>query len=180
MMSGGAVCWKSQRQLVVALSTTEAEYIAAAECSKQAAWMRGFLFDVFYPLDVPLPFSVDNTSAIFTATGEGVKSRSKHIDRRHHYIRDMVQSNHIVVKYVPTDLMLADHLTKPLASSQFQHALELNNLRRKVLEHGGMLAYDVSCILFPICFINIFILCVPFYCLYFCYICFHDSGLSLP
>lgn len=128
MISGGAACWKSQQQSVVALSTTEAEYIAAAECSKHTSWVRSFLFDIFHPVETPIPFHVDNTSAIFTATGEGIKSRSKHIDRRHHFIRDMVQLNLIQVKHVPTELMLADHLTKPLALAQFKAALSLNNL----------------------------------------------------
>lgn len=129
ILCGGAVCWKSQRQSVVALSTTEAEYIAAAECYKHTAWVRSFMFDIFQPLESPTLFYVDNTSAIFTATGEGIKSRSKHIDRRHHYIRDMVQSNQVDIQHVPTEKMLADYLTKPLPPSDFSNALVLNNMK---------------------------------------------------
>lgn len=129
MMSGGAVCWKSQRQSVVALSTTEAEYISSAEASKHISWVRSFMFDIFHQLEGPTTFNIDNTSAIFTATGEGIKSRSKHIDRRHHHIRDMFQSNQISIYHVSTDKMLADYLTKPLGATDFSTAIQLNNMK---------------------------------------------------
>lgn len=126
MMSQGAVCWKSQCQSVVALSTTE------AECSKYAVWVRSLMFDVFLPLKSRNPFSIDNTLAIFTETGEGIKTRSKNIDCLCHYFCDMVQSNQIERNHVSTDKMLADYLTKPLVLSSFSVALLLNNMQEKV------------------------------------------------
>lgn len=81
-----------------------------------------------HQLEKPTPFYIDNTSAIFTATGDGIKSKSKHVDRRFHYIRDLIQSNQLVIHHIPSEEMLADHLTKPLGPQAIQHALELNNM----------------------------------------------------
>lgn len=72
--------------------------------------------------------NVDNTLAIANATNEGIKSRSKHIDRRYHFIREMVEDGQITVKQVSTDEMLADHLTKPLSLQSLPHALSINNV----------------------------------------------------
>lgn len=80
VVADGAVSWKSQRQPIVALSTSEAEYVAATECAKHISWVRSFYFDVLQQLLAPTTLHIDNTSAIFTASGEGIKSRSKHID----------------------------------------------------------------------------------------------------
>lgn len=128
-MGGGAVSWLSQRQKVVALSTTEAEYMAAADAARHLSWLRSFLFDVFILQPGPTTLCVDNTSAIANATSEGIKSRSKHIDRRHHYVRELVESGKAEIKQVSTDEMLADHLTKPLSPQGLRHALTINNTR---------------------------------------------------
>jgi hypothetical protein len=81
-----------------------------------------------HQLEAPTPFYIDNSSAIFTATGDGLKSKSKHIDRRFHFIRDLIQSNQLMIHHIPTDEQLADHLTKPLGPQAIQHALQLNNM----------------------------------------------------
>lgn len=72
--------------------------------------------------------NVDNTLAIANATNEGIKSRSKHIDRRYHFIREMVEDGRITVKQVSTDEMLADHLAKPLSPQNLLHAMSINNV----------------------------------------------------
>lgn len=123
-----AVSWKSQRQKVVALSTTEAEYMAAAECAKLMSWMRSFYFDIMDPISSPSPLCVDNTSAIACAINESIKSKSKHIDRRFHFIREKVQEGTLQVHHVPTTEMLADFLTKPLGPQGIVHALKINQM----------------------------------------------------
>lgn len=80
VMETGAVSCQSQQPKVVALSTTEAEYMAAAKCAKLMVWVQTFLFDVMYPINLPSPLLVDNISAIACAFNEGIKSKSKHID----------------------------------------------------------------------------------------------------
>lgn len=127
-VAGGAVSWQSRRQTVVALSTTEAEYMAAAECAKHMIWVRNFFFDIMFPILSPSSLFVDNTSAIASATNESIKSKSKHIDRRYHYIKDQVQDGSLVFNHVPTSDMLADFLTKSLGPQGVVHALEINKL----------------------------------------------------
>lgn len=128
MASNGPVCWQSRRQTGVALSTTEAEYMAACECAKQMAWLRSFLFDIHHPVDGPSPFMMDNTSAIAIGEGESIKTRSKHIDRRFHFLREQIQQGFLYVKYISTTEMCADFLTKPLGSTAMKHAIQLNHM----------------------------------------------------
>lgn len=128
VIASGAVSWKSQRQKVVALSTTKAEYMAAAECAELMTWVQQFSFDIMFQITAPSPFFVDNTSAIASANGESVKSKSKHIDRRYHFIRDQVQERALVFQHVPTTEMKADFLTKPLGPQAIQHAITINKL----------------------------------------------------
>lgn len=127
-MSGGPVSWMSRRQNVVALSTTEAEYMAASDAARHVSWLKTFLFDVYFQITTSIAFYIDNTSAIFNATNEAVKSRSKHVDRRFHYIRDMYERGEIKIHHIPTEEMLADFLTKPLGPKPLEHAMRLNNL----------------------------------------------------
>lgn len=85
-LGGGAVSWMSQQQKVVALSTTEAEYMACSDAARHVAWARSFLFDIFHQDELPTTLHVDNTSAIANANTKGIKSQCKHINRRHHFI----------------------------------------------------------------------------------------------
>lgn len=128
LATNGPVCWQSQRQSVIALSTTEAEYMAACDCAKQVSWIRSFLFDIHHPFEGPTDFRMDNTSAISIAEGESVKARSKHIDRRFHFIREQLQQGKLHISYIPTAEMCADFLTKPLGPTAIVHALKLDHM----------------------------------------------------
>lgn len=110
--ASGLVSWKSRWKQVVALSKTEAEYMAACEGAKFASWIRSFLFDIFQQVEGAIPFFIDNTSAIDIATGDGIKAKSKHIDRRFHYLRDQINLGLLHVQYISTVDMKADFLTK--------------------------------------------------------------------
>lgn len=92
MMGNGVVSWWSSQQSVVALSTNEAEYMAAAECAKHLLWVKCFLYDIMQEVTTAIAFHVDNKSAIDTATGDSINRRSKHIDRRFHFIREQCQA----------------------------------------------------------------------------------------
>lgn len=85
-INGGMVAWNSRRQPVVAQSTAEAEYMAAADAARHHAWLRSFLFEVFFPVESPIPFHLNSTSAISSGTEEAIKKRSRHIDRKHHFL----------------------------------------------------------------------------------------------
>lgn len=127
-LNNGAVSWTSQRQHVVALSTSEAEYMAASEAARHLAWVRDFLFDIFHQQERPTPFYIDSTSAVSVITENAIKKRSKHIDRRYHHIREQHQAGKIDIIRIPTTEMLADFLTKPLARVLLQKALIDNRL----------------------------------------------------
>jgi hypothetical protein len=103
----------SKKQTSVALSTAEAEYVAAGQCCAQLLWMRQTLRDFSYNLS-KVPLLCDNESAIRMADNPIEHSRTKHIDIRHHFLRDHQQKEDIEVYHINTENQLADIFTKPL------------------------------------------------------------------
>ena len=114
-MNKGAVSWRSALQPTVALSTTEAEYMALTEVAKEVEWVRAFLKELQYGTDAPTTVSTDNEGAKVLASNPVSHSRTKHIAIRHHFIREKVADNLVWIQYVPTEMMTADSLTKALA-----------------------------------------------------------------
>jgi len=112
------VSWSARKQTSVALSTTEAEYIAAASCCSQILWMRHTLSD--YGLTYGrVPIFIDSTSAISLAKNPVLHSRSKHIDVRFHFLRDHYEKGDVELTHVSTDNQVADILTKPLEQATY-------------------------------------------------------------
>lgn len=120
---GGAVSWKSRRQPTVALSTTEGEYMAMSDAAKEAMWLRRLADDLGCKEGVVKMF-FDNQGAGALSINEGIHKRTKHIDVRHHFIRDCIQSKKISIEYIPTAEMLADVFTKPLGRLKHQQAVQ--------------------------------------------------------
>ena len=116
---GGSVQTVSKKTKLVALSSTEAEYIGLCEAAKIVAWARQFLEEVGYPQQGPTILYEDNKSAINMVNNGNDHGRTKHIDIRYHYIRDLVEEGKVVVEYLPTDIMVADTLTKALDKNKF-------------------------------------------------------------
>ena len=104
--------WSSKKQNCVALSTAEAEYVAAGACA-QPLWMRQTLQD-FGCHFTKIPLLCDNKSAIKLANNPRSHSRTKHIDIRHHFLRDHETNGDIKIRHVSTEKQLADIFTKPL------------------------------------------------------------------
>ena len=115
-LNGGAVSWKSSKQSTVADSTTEAEYIAASEAAKEAVWIRKFIAElgVVPSISNPVDLYCDNNGAIAQAKEPRSHQKSKHIQRRYHLIRDIVDRGDVKISRVSTDANVADPLTKPL------------------------------------------------------------------
>jgi hypothetical protein len=112
------VSWSSKKQNSVALSTAEAEYISAGNCCAQLLWMKQTLLD--YRISFKnIPLLCDNESAIKLATNPVQHSRMKHIDIRHHFLRDHVGKGDISAYSIGTDDQLADIFTKPLDEARF-------------------------------------------------------------
>lgn len=126
-LCGNPVAWISKKQTCVALSTTEAEYVAASNCAQEMMNLKGLASDFGERCSSTL--FVDNQSAIFMINATQNLKRGKHIDIRAHYVKDLVDKGEINVKYIPTDLNLADMLTKPLDKTKLNTLKELMNLK---------------------------------------------------
>lgn len=125
VISGGAVSWSSKRQRMVSLSTTEAEYVAASEASKELVWLRRLLNDVDCRCDKPSVLLVDNQSAIRLIKNPEFHKRTKHIDIRYHFVRERFTCGDLIVEYVSTNDQCADFLTKALCGERFDTLLNL-------------------------------------------------------
>jgi hypothetical protein len=112
------VSWSSKKQNCVALSTIEAEYVAAGTCCAQLLWMKQTLQDFGCRL-TKIPLLCDNECAIKLANNPVSHSRTKHIDIRHHFLRYHETKGDIKICHVTTEKQLADIFTKPLDESRF-------------------------------------------------------------
>lgn len=110
----GAISWNSKRQPTVALSTTEAEYMAASQSAKEAIWLRQLMADVGCVQEAATIIMCDNQGCIALAKNPKHHSRTKHIDVQHHFIREKIEDEVIELLYCPTEHMVADVLTKAL------------------------------------------------------------------
>ncbi|VFQ79348.1 unnamed protein product [Cuscuta campestris] len=115
-LNGGAFSWKSFKEDTTADSTTEAEYIAAAEEAKEAVWIKKFITElgVVPSINDPISLFCDNTGAIAQAKEPRSHQKTKHIVRRYHIIREIVDKGDVMIYKVDTDDNIADPLTKPL------------------------------------------------------------------
>ena len=114
-----AVSWGSKKQVSVALSTCEAEIMAASEAAKEAVHLRSLYNELTQSEAGPTRLHLDCKAAIDTAYNPEHHSKLKHVQRRHFFIRQVVEDHHIIVPYVETDKNLADFFTKPLPARKF-------------------------------------------------------------
>ena len=119
LLAKGAVSWLSKKQATVALSTAEAEYVALSVATQEAIWLRRLLTDVGEFLEDPIVNNEDNQEAIAMAKNPVGHARTKRIDIRYRFVREAVQNEAIILKYVATGEMIADILTKPLPNHPF-------------------------------------------------------------
>lgn len=129
-LAGGPISWSSQRQKTVATSTMDAEYIAGAEAAKEAVWIRGFINDLRIPgvyIDT-VPLYIDNNSALKLTRNPEFHSRSKHIDVKHHFVREKVDEGVINTQRVDTKDNLADVFTKTLARPLHEDLVDRLNI----------------------------------------------------
>ena len=120
------ITWCSQKQQTVALSSCEAEFMAATEAAKQAIWLQDLLSEVTGKEQERTTILVDNKSAISLAKNPVFHRRSKHIQKRFHFIRECVEKDQIEVEFVRGEDQCADILTKALAKIKF------NDMKKKI------------------------------------------------
>jgi Reverse transcriptase (RNA-dependent DNA polymerase) len=117
---GSAISWSSKCQTLIALSTTEAEYIAATHAVKEAIWLKHFLGEIISPFILPVPLFCDNNGAIALGKDDNVfHPCTKHIDICSRFIRQCVENREVTMVYVNTNDNPADILTKPLPRAKF-------------------------------------------------------------
>ena len=117
--AGGAVAWQSRLQKCVALSTTEAELIAAVEATKELLWLRKFTMELELKQQRYLLFC-DNQSAIHLAKNSSFHSKAKHIEIRYHWIRDIMDEKLVELEKIHIDDNGLDMLTKVLLRNKFE------------------------------------------------------------
>ncbi|KAM2111914.1 hypothetical protein ACFX1R_014482 [Malus domestica] len=130
-LNGGAVSWKSKKQSVIVDSTTEAEYVAAAEAGKEAFWMKKFITElgVVPTITSPVTLYCDNSGAIAQAKEPRAHQKNKHIDRRFNIIRRYVAEGKINILKVASADNVADPLTKPMSQIQLDRHMEKMGIR---------------------------------------------------
>ena len=120
LLGASLISWNSKKQACVALSTTEAKYIAIGSCCAQICWLKQQLSN--FGLKVTeVPLFCDNTSAINLTKHPVHHSRTKHIEIRHHFIREQVSNGICEIKFIESEKQLTDFLTKPLAKDKFNY-----------------------------------------------------------
>lgn len=119
-MSGAAISWMSKRQPIVALSSTEAEYISMSSAVNEIVWLTQMANEINGNIVNKVVLYCDNQSTIKLSESDAFRPRTKHIDIRYHYLREKIDEGVIDVKYMPTEHMTADSLTKAVTKEKHQ------------------------------------------------------------
>ena len=137
-LSRASICWKSRKQKLIALSSTEAEYIALTEAAKEASWLRTLYMEIRSRLNIEkvslqgsIPIHADNQASIHMAKIPRFHERTKHIGIRYHYVRTAIEDGLISLSYIPTTENPADILTKALPRTL--HERHVNHLGLRYL-----------------------------------------------
>lgn len=126
LLGNNPITWKSKKQIIVSLSSAEAEYRIMQQVTTELAWLTRLLHEISVPNVVPLPIRCDSQAAIHIARNPVFHERTKHVEINCHFIREKLQDGLIKLQHVPTSSQLADLFTKNLPSKQ--HHILLNKL----------------------------------------------------
>ncbi|KAL9236070.1 hypothetical protein vseg_010777 [Gypsophila vaccaria] len=131
-LNSAAFSWKSFKQSVIADSTTESEYIAASEATKEVIWMRQFLqgLKVVPNAKEVITLYCDNSGAIFQAKEPKSSNKSRHVLRKAHLIRDYMEKKEITLCKIGTDDNITDPLTKTLPHSNHEGHVNSMGIKR--------------------------------------------------
>lgn len=135
------VTWSARKQKVVSRSSTESEYRALAQTSTEVLWLQSLLTELKVPLASPTAIIwCDNQGAGSLAGNPVFHARTKHVDVDVHFIRDLVASKAVEVRYIPTSEQLADLFTKPLPEARFHFLCTRLHLDQTegLPAHGGV------------------------------------------
>ena len=135
--------WGSKKQNSVALSTTEAEYMALAYGIKEVLWASNIINESGLHINKPIPTLNDNRAVVFMATNSGSTKNAKHVDIKYHFVKDIMEQRDIILEHCSSRDMVVDILTKPLDTHKFEKCRDMLAMSsRNMLEHppcgGGL------------------------------------------
>ena len=128
-LGNATISWKSKRQTVVALSSTEAEYVALCAAAQETVWLRHLLASIRFKQKDATVVHEDNQGTIALTKNP---SRTKHIDIKYHFVQEAIEKKDVCLVYCPTEKMVADILTKALPKPRFdelRHTMRVQQLR---------------------------------------------------
>lgn len=123
-LGSAMISWCSRKQTSLAISTAKAKYIAACVATREVVWLRNLLARLFGQSMEPTVIHYDNQSYVKLSINPVFHDRTKHVEIKYHYIKDMVQRKAIQLRYICTDEQTADILTKPLSRLKFVYFRE--------------------------------------------------------
>ncbi|KAK9098657.1 hypothetical protein Syun_025702 [Stephania yunnanensis] len=132
LLNNGVISWSSKKQSCIALSTMEAEFVACSAAVQEAVWLRRFLSHLGFDKDASSPVLVncDSQAAIAFTRDPKYHSKTKHIDTKYNFVRDMIAQKEVKVQYISMQKMIADPFTKPIPRDAFNGHMKSLGLRR--------------------------------------------------
>lgn len=127
-LNGGTISWCCRKQNIVTQSSAEAEFVAMTEAVKEAMWIKEASSELCEQGDQPLLVFTDSQSAMAMTDNQNFSNRTKHVDIKYHFVKDMVKKNELKLCYVPTDVNVADIMTKPLGETKTEQLRRLVGL----------------------------------------------------
>ena len=132
MLGNGAVMWRSRKQVTVALSSAEADYVAASEAVRSIIWLRSILAEIGFEQKGATTVFEDNNACIAIGSNLENKERSKHIEIMHHFVREKIASGEICFKRIDTKEQIADVLNKALDATKLEKFRENLGVRENL------------------------------------------------
>ena len=130
MLGGGVICYKSKFQITVALSSTEAEFVAACDAGKQILYLRSILTELGYPQELPTVLYEDNMGALHMANAARPTKRTRHMDFKHFALQDWTEHDLLIMTAIATKHNCGDSFTKALGRIKFYEQTDVLMGRR--------------------------------------------------
>ena len=120
-LNGSTIAWKSKKQSLTTLSSTEAEYVALSQCACELKFLFQLLNELGVSLQIPIVIHEDNAGTLFIVNNPMVGQRTKNIDTRYHFVRELVEENILQVIHISTDSNPADLFTNNLGQEKHEY-----------------------------------------------------------
>ena len=132
LLNNGAISWSSKKQSCIALSTMEAEFVAFSSAVQKAVWFKRFLdhLGISNEASGPVLVNCDSEAAIAYTKDPKFHCKTKHIDTKYNFVKDIVAREEVNMKYISTQEMVADPLTKPVPRDVFVRHVKTQGLHR--------------------------------------------------